>query len=162
MRSIQVDDEVYGFLLKNINEFGESPNQVLRRLLGITVSLNDKNQDIEHNDDAIKQAKTRGPRVKLSLLVRNGNLEEGQPLYLYSQDLRKMLCMARVAGDYLIWKNKKYSMSSLALQMFKTDGHDIKAIRGPAYWFVGEEEDDPSVADLWATYLEKRASLSFF
>ncbi|MBI5521044.1 MAG: hypothetical protein HY910_00350 [Desulfarculus sp.] len=160
MRSIQVDDEVYAKLINNIREFGESPNQVLRRLLGLTAYYVENGQVSEGERDSptkIGSVNTRAMRTKLSLLTASGYLREGQKLYLYSQDLRNELCVAYVDGDYLVKNNKKYSMSSLALKMFKANGHNVKAVRGPAYWFVGEEDDDPSIADLWAKYLEVTA-----
>ncbi len=36
MKSIQIEDDVYGYLLKNAMEIGESASSILRRLLGIS------------------------------------------------------------------------------------------------------------------------------
>jgi len=36
MKTIDIDDEVFGFLLRNVSDFGETPNSVLRRVLEIT------------------------------------------------------------------------------------------------------------------------------
>lgn len=36
MKTIEIDDEVFGALLKNVSDFGETPNSVLRRILGVT------------------------------------------------------------------------------------------------------------------------------
>ena len=157
MRSILVDDEIYSKLINNIREFGESPNHVLRRLLGLKDISVEHGQTVELNRDfpiEVESANTRAMRTKLSLLTAAGYLRDGQKVYLYSQDLSKQLCVAFVDGDYLVKNNKKYSMSALALKMFKANGHNVKAVRGPAYWFVGEEDDDPSIAELWAKYLE--------
>lgn len=35
VKTIQIDDEVYSRLLENVSDFGETPNSVLRRLMGI-------------------------------------------------------------------------------------------------------------------------------
>jgi negative modulator of initiation of replication len=35
VKTIEIDDEVFGDLLKNVSDFGETPNSVLRRLLRI-------------------------------------------------------------------------------------------------------------------------------
>ena len=36
MKTIEIDDEVFGTLLKSVSDFGETPNSVLRRVLGIS------------------------------------------------------------------------------------------------------------------------------
>lgn len=38
MQTIEVEDDIYGFLLRNTNKFGESASDVIRRLLGVTES----------------------------------------------------------------------------------------------------------------------------
>lgn len=38
MKTIEIDDEVFGALLKNVSDFGETPNSVLRRLLSVSTS----------------------------------------------------------------------------------------------------------------------------
>jgi negative modulator of initiation of replication len=40
MKTIEIDDEIYGYLLKNTTKFSESPSDVLRRLLKIEKSDN--------------------------------------------------------------------------------------------------------------------------
>lgn len=35
MKTIEIEDDVYNFLLRNTNQIGESASQILRRLLGI-------------------------------------------------------------------------------------------------------------------------------
>ena len=36
VKTIEIDDEVFGALLKSVNDFGETPNSVLRRVLGVS------------------------------------------------------------------------------------------------------------------------------
>src|SRR5438552_15364388 len=36
VKTIEIDNEVFRGLLKHVSDFGETPNSVLRRLLGIT------------------------------------------------------------------------------------------------------------------------------
>lgn len=38
MKTIEIDDEVFGALLKNVSDFGETPNSVLRRVLKVTAA----------------------------------------------------------------------------------------------------------------------------
>ena len=38
MKTIEIDDEVFGALLRNVSDFGETPNSVLRRVLKINGS----------------------------------------------------------------------------------------------------------------------------
>lgn len=38
MKTIQIDSEIYTYLLKNALDFGETPSDILRRLLGIASS----------------------------------------------------------------------------------------------------------------------------
>lgn len=35
MKTIEIDDEVYSALLKNVQDFGDTPNSILRRMVGL-------------------------------------------------------------------------------------------------------------------------------
>lgn len=45
MKRIELEDDLYTYLLQNMKEFGESPSSVLRRLLGIN-QIDQKNRSI--------------------------------------------------------------------------------------------------------------------
>ncbi len=60
MRKIEIDDEVYQTLLKNVKSFEDTPNAVLRRLLGLD-ELNPYQQDPER---LIREEKDYGRDLK--------------------------------------------------------------------------------------------------
>lgn len=153
MRSIEVDEDVYAYLINNIVEFGEEANDVLRRLLGL------KNQETALPAELTKarsqKATTenkRKPQARLSELVDAGFLKKNQLLFLFfGEDL---VAEAQIRGDKLIWDNKSWSMSALALHHLREHGFNYAAARGPAFWFASKDEDGKSIAELWDAYLE--------
>jgi negative modulator of initiation of replication len=44
VKTIEIDEDVFGHLLKNVSDFGETPNSVLRRLLGVSGSNHGSSQ----------------------------------------------------------------------------------------------------------------------
>ena len=47
MKTIEIEDDLYKYILNNIEAFGETPSQILRRLLNVAEE-NNKNQLPSH------------------------------------------------------------------------------------------------------------------
>lgn len=155
-RKIEVDEQVYSYLLKNIKDFNETPNSVLRRLfrLGSSPGLLDTGTT-EEDGDLISDKSKRKPQTKISELVNKGYLGDGEKLHLKINDV--VVCTAKIQGDLLDWQSRQYSMSALAVKFLQEQGYETEHARGPAYWFTNE---GISVKELWDEYLEKHYFLT--
>lgn len=45
MKEIEIEDDIYKYILANIEDFGETPSQILRRLLGLPAAVNSNETD---------------------------------------------------------------------------------------------------------------------
>ncbi|HET7062045.1 MAG TPA: hypothetical protein VFI43_07690 [Nitrosospira sp.] len=152
MQKIDVDDDVYQFLESKVQGFGDTPNTVLRRLLGIGASkLQASNSgDIKHPHATSMRGKA--PKANLRDLVRVGSLSEGQVLYLHDYRGTKVGGVeACIHGNNLEYKGQIQSMSALARAHMKIQGYDNDSYRGPEHWFTAQGQ---SVKDLWIEYLK--------
>lgn len=149
-RKIEVDEQVYRFLVKKIKDFNDTPNSVLRRLfnLGPSVGLLDMGSDynVVENDKH-----KRKPQTKLSALVVDGLLREGQVLNLIINEA--IACQAKIHGDLLDWQGAHYSMSALAVKFLQDQGYETEHARGPMYWFTDEGK---SIKELWDVFLDTK------
>lgn len=149
-RKIEVDEQVYQFLVKRIKDFNDTPNSVLRRLfkLGPSVGLLDIGSDynVVENDKH-----KRKPQTKLSALVADGLLREGQVLDLKINE--ETVCQAKIHGDLLDREGQDYSMSALAVEFLQKQGYETEHARGPAYWFTDEGK---SIKELWDVFLDTK------
>ncbi len=147
--TVEVDEEVYNYLVDNINDFGEPPNAVLRRLLGLErVKGNTRTASRDNHQQELPIK--RRPKTRLSTLVRNNFLNKDDNLTLVIDG--KEIIKAKIDGDSVLYNNKKYSMSALAVEFLRKAGYDTYAARGPAYWF----KNDNSVMVLWDEYLRSK------
>lgn len=151
METIEIDDEVFVYL-QGESTWGEtSPNETLRRLLGIdNAKPRQSPGPIPSNDTRTRGRRKKGRKADLSVLIRAGILREGQKLYLHDyQGNRLGDYAAVVSGKGLLWKGQQFSMSKLASIYFQQEGYTNTSFRGPMYWCT---EDGVSVLDLWHQY----------
>lgn len=157
MQTIEIDDELFGFLQSKAIPFVETPNLTLRRLL---LGDSPKSQEIKHPvpkpstpSRTVRRGKKQ-PKTDLPKLIQSGLLNEGQVLYLYDyQGNRVEGYESKISGKNLIWNNKHFSMSELAKELLKKVGFSSESVRGPAHWY---NSDGISVKDLWQQYLKKK------
>lgn len=146
MKTIEIDDEVYAYLQSKAIAFVESPNQSIRRLLGLN-----KKESIPRR--IIPAADRKKPKANLHELVSAGLLAEKQQVYLRDYRGQEISgCVATIFQGSLIWNEKSYSMSKLAKIFLKKQGYESEDVRGPAFWFT---EDGVSIKNLWERYLKK-------
>lgn len=154
MRSIEVDDEVYSTLESKVQGFGDTPNFVLRRLLGIGPATITALASRPSVPKAPTQKRKRGkaPKTNLRDLVRVGSLSEGQMLFMHDYQGSKINgVQAAVHGNDLEYKGHIYSMSALTREVMKKQGYDSDSYRGPQFWYTAQGK---SVKELWDEYLK--------
>lgn len=88
----------------------------------------------------------KNPRVRLSVLVDEGLLRDGEGLNLrdYAGEVIPGY-EATVEGDQLLWRGNLYSMSELARLGFNAIGNPTTSFRGPAHWYT----EDESILHMW-------------
>ncbi len=152
MQKIEVDDSVYQFLESKVQGFGDSPNFVLRRLLGIGTAKLQASKPVETKSSHAASKRGKAPKANLRDLVRVGSLAEGQVLYLHDYRGAKVGgVQAHIRGNDLDCKGQIQSMSALARDHMKIQGYDNDSYRGPEHWFTAQGR---SVKDLWDEYLK--------
>lgn len=156
MQTIEIDDEVFGYLQSKAIPFVETPNLTLRRLLlGDGTKLKENRLIVSkpvQSPQIIRKGKKQ-PKTDLPKLVQSGLLTEGQILYLYDYQGNKIQGYeAKISGKNLFWNNKLFSMSELSKELLKKVGFSSDSVRGPAHWY---NSDGISVKDLWHQYLKK-------
>ena len=156
MQTIEIDDEVFGFLQSKAIPFVETPNLTLRRLMLGDGTKSKENKPLVSKPVQSSKIIRRGkkqPKTDLPKLVQSGLLTEGQILYLHDyQGNRIQGYEAKISGKNLLWNNKLFSMSELSKELLKKVGFSSDSVRGPAHWY---NSDGISVKDLWQQYLRK-------
>ena len=149
MQTIQVDNDVYNYLERKVTGFGDTPNQVLRRILKI-----EKNSE-KPSAVSIKKIRTSGskaPKTNILDLIEINSLKEGQELHLIDYQEHKVKNIkAIIRGNQLEYNNQFYSMSALAKELLNKEGFDSSEYRGPRFWCT---DDGKSIQSLWAEYLK--------
>ena len=148
MNTIQIDDEVYQALEQQVKGFKDTPNSVLRRILGLPES-----SDSPAQSHVVTPARVRSkaPRVDLSTLSKIGSISDGETLSFRDYQQNKINGVeAVVRGKQLEYEGKRYSMSSLTHKIMKRQGYTSTAYRGPLFWYT---QDGRSIHDLWQEYL---------
>ena len=151
MYKIEVDESVYKFLERKVQGFGDTPNVVLRRLLGIGTLVSQPPKPVETKLPQ-KGKRSKAPKANFRDLVRVGSLSEGQVLYLHDYRGSKINgVQAHIQGNDLEYKGQLHSMSALARDQMKIQGYDNDSYRGPEHWFTAQGR---SIKDLWDEYLK--------
>lgn len=153
MRSIEVDDDVYTTLEAKVRGFGDTPNLVLKRLLGVgALSQPQVTKPIAVYAPSQKRKRGKAPKTNLRDLVRVGSLSEGQVLFMHDYQGNKINAVeASIRGNDLEYKGNIYSMSALSKEVMKKQGYDSDSYRGPQFWYTGHGK---SVKELWDEYLK--------
>jgi len=151
MPTIEVDVDVYKFLESKVQGFGDTPNSVLRRFLGVSSGVA---VGAPSTPRVTSPRKHRGkaPKTNLRDLVRVGSLTEGQVLFFHDYQGNKINgVQALIRGNDLEYKGNTYSMSALACNLMKGQGYQSDSYRGPQFWFTAQGR---SVKELWDEYLK--------
>lgn len=150
MRTIQVDDDVYRSLEAHAQGFSDSPNAVLRRVLGVGPKAERSSAKLAVR--AIRSRRGKAPKTNLRDLVRVGSLSEGQKLFMHDyQGNRIDGVQANVSGNSLEFEGELLSMSALTRNVMQRQGYQSDSYRGPHFWFTAEGK---SVRELWDEYLK--------
>jgi predicted CopG family antitoxin len=155
MKKIEIDNDVYKYLEKMCKPFVEhSPNETLRRLLGLDKSNSDQvESSLENPSHKIKSKGGKAPKAEIVKLISAGRLKEGQTLYLHDyQQNRFEHHHATIKGSKLLWEGSLYSMSELARILLQKENFKSNAVRGPAHWYT---YDGVSIKRLWQSYLKQ-------
>lgn len=153
MRMIEVDKEVYGWLEKQVQGFSDTPNAVLRRLLGIGTGATALPRLSEAPPTSSRNARSKAPKTNLKELTRAKMLSEGQMLYLRDYQAKPVLGVhAVIRSNSLEYRGRLYSMSALTRELMKDQGYANDSYRGPQFWYTA---DGKSIKDIWDTYLKE-------
>ena len=148
MNTIQIDDEVYQALEQQVRGFKDSPNSVLRRILGLSEESDPQPQSAVVEPRGVR---SKAPRVDLSKLAQIGSISDGQTVSFRDYQQNKVNgAEAVVRGKQLEYEGKTYSMSALTHKIMKHQGYTSTAYRGPLFWYT---QDGKSIHDLWQDYL---------
>lgn len=159
MRRIDIDDEIFAHLQGRAVPYVETPNDTLRRLLGLTIEQNGNAPTAASEDPpATVRRRSARKRAKASLgfLVSAGMLKNGQKLFLHDYQGNRIRGAEATVGGHGIWSTERdrlYSMSDLAQELLKKEGYRSDSVRGPSHWYTHEGK---SVTDLWDEYLSNQ------
>lgn len=154
MRAIQVDDEVYRWLEKQVQGFGDTPNAALRRLLGIGTGTSARIPISAATQTPLKHTRSKAPKTDMKELVRAKMLSAGQILHFHDYQGKKVNgIQASINGNKLEYKGRLYSMSALTRELMKNQGYANDSYRGPQFWYT---TDGINVKDIWDTYLDTK------
>lgn len=149
MRRIEIDEEVFQHFQSKAIPLVETPNDVLRRLLG----LEKKKKRKLRESRASAVAGSKRAAVRLGELIDAGLLQQGQVLYLHDYSGNRVAGgEAKAMGDKLYYRGKFASMSALARDLLSKSGYRAKAVRGPSFWCTA---DGLSVTEIWTQYRAK-------
>jgi len=149
MNTIEVDDEVYRALEKHVSGFKDTPNQVLRRMLGLskTSGMGSSQTDVGRD-----KSHTKAPKVDLEALIEAGSVRNGERLLFRDYQQNKVNGVeAVIRGKQLEYEGKTYSMSALARKVMRNQGYSNQSYRGPVFWYTTGGE---SIHELWQRYLK--------
>jgi hypothetical protein len=161
VKAIEVDADVYRYLESKVRGFGDTPNFVLRRELGLDTSLAPASSAPVlapvHTEPrppvANIRARGKAPKTRLSELIRVGTLTSGQTLYFRDYQGNKIDGVeATIRGDDLVYKGVARSMSDLTAELMKGLGYSNDSYRGPDFWFT---KNGQRIRDLWDAHLKK-------
>lgn len=158
MRTIEVDDEVYAELERRVSGFRDTPNQVLRRMLGWEqVGAQPAQQELEEKMFAMDLSRRKkAPKADLLRLIKAGSLRVGQRLFLVDhQGIRVPSGEAVIRGRKLEYDGQLETMSALTSRLMQQEGYRSGAYRGPRHWVT---EEGRSIMDLWSDYLKTGAA----
>lgn len=156
MKTIEIDDEVYNFILSKAIPYEDKiPNDTLRRLFGLDkTALPQRLISLPQERFRVIPGR-KMPKSNLTELVNAGILKEGQKLHLRDYQGREVPdSEAMVHQGGLLRDGVKDSMSNLAKKLLKKHGYISDSVQGPARWFTS---DSISVIRLWENYLKKTA-----
>lgn len=170
MQTIEIDEDVFAYLVKNAQPFVDTPNSTLRRLLGIHNSTDPRRSEMQAASDpeldtilekrtTIKKIRSKAPKANLVLLQQKGVLKNGQKLHLIDyQGHRVPNLSASISDADLIYNGQRYSMSELARKLLRqVGGFRNTSYRGPAHWVT---DDGKSIKDLWQQHLDTQPEKS--
>jgi hypothetical protein len=157
MKTIEIDDELYSYLVEQAIPYEDkTPNDTIRRLFRCVKEpglsrIKPSPQRMSH-----KVGGGKAPKVRLSVLVDAGILEEGQILHLRDYSKRRKIpnSKATIHREGLLKDGVSYSMSKLAKELFQKEGFTTPSVQGPVYWYT---DDNVSIKNIWDEYLEKIA-----
>ena len=151
MNTIEIDNEVYQALENHVEGFSDTPNQVLRRILGLSETEHGGATNVKISPD---RARTKAPKVDLQTLIRVGSLADGERLSFRDYQQNKVNGVeATIRGKQLEYKGQRYSMSSLASEVMQNQGYVNKSYRGPIFWYTDKGK---SIHELWQSYLNNK------
>jgi len=151
MQRIEIDDEVFGFLQSKAIAFVESPNDTLRRVLGVGPAGSQSSPSTILGG----RKHERKPKASLGKMIRAGLLSNGQKLVLRDYQSRPVPNgIAYIGGDGIfadLGRKRLYAMSDLAQELLKKQGYESDSVRGPSHWYT---EDGRSITQIWEEYLQ--------
>ena len=149
---IKIDQETDSFLESQSKNFDETRNMTIKRLLNIGGSK--VSSEVIEKQEITRKKKM--PKTSLRTLVANGYLNNGEKLYFRDyQKSNKNNYEAILSNNKIKFNGTDYSMSALAKQLLKTDGHKSGAVAGPRHWC---NKDGVSVSTLWKQYLKSKSN----
>ena len=149
MHNIDVDDEVFRALEERVTGFGDTPNQVIRRVLKLDESKPQRPSTPKRRD--VRRI-SKGPKTNLKDLIVDGSLSEGQTLFLHDYKGNSINGLeAIIRGNQLEYDGEFLSLSALTKKLMKEQGYQSDSYRGPQFWCTSGGR---SVKELWDEYLK--------
>ena len=158
MPTIEVDATVYAYLKSKIVDFGDTPNSVLIRELGIAPKERTAAAQLAEREQIVseREVQRRAPKTRMSELIKSGVLEEGQPLRFRDPRGKQVPGgEGAVSGDSLVYKKQTRSLSDVTAELMQSLGNSSDSYRGPEYWYTARGK---SIRELWDAHLRRTAS----
>lgn len=133
MKNIEIDDELYQYIVKNTQYIGESASSILRRLLSLPAITLDKEHEITNTNEVLSSPATDPAHETSAAVVTNTPKEVD---YLFNYINREELAMQRGAvGRFLLILAALYRVHSDEFSLVT----DIRG-RGRLYFSKNAEE----------------------
>jgi hypothetical protein len=156
MPRVELDNKVFAHLQKHAVPFIETPNDTLRRLLGMDIAENGTSELNKSRVTVARPAARKRAKANLGALISAGMLKNGQKLFLHDYQGNRVRGAEATVGGHGIWptdRRRLYSMSDLAQELLQKEGYQSDSVRGPSHW---RTHDGKSITDLWDEYLATR------
>lgn len=137
MKTIEIEDDLYKYILANIEAFGETPSQILRRLLSIQTPSND--------EEKVESASKQVDPIKTSKEEINNNIE--QPTYSaenvllpdeFSHGVEVLLSKMIFQSETIVTNKFKMILTTMYYENKDAFGEAAKVAKGRSRDYLGQ------------------------
>jgi negative modulator of initiation of replication len=113
MKQIEIEDDLYKYILANIEDFGETPSQILRRLLALPAV------SVQKEDDKSKKKQPEHSEVEVKPVEQQDSIVAGQKNDLSFIDSSSSLPELVAHGVAALFAEQKFQKEPIVTNKFK-------------------------------------------